>query len=96
MADREKVIRGLERCLKHTCPAIDSKEYRDCEYTIGLYCGQDKLMRDALALMKEQEEREQRICKEICDYIRCSCSTDTEDDKDFVCYEIQKRFMEGL
>ena len=55
MPDREKVIRGLERCLKHTCPAIDSKEYRDCEYTMGLYCRQDILMHDAIAMLKEQD-----------------------------------------
>ena len=55
MADIEKVIKGLERCLKHTCPDIYSKEYKECEYTVGLYCGQDKLLHEALELLKEQE-----------------------------------------
>lgn len=54
MADIEKVIKGLERCLKHTCPAIYSKEYKECEYTVGLYCGQDKLLNEALELLKQQ------------------------------------------
>ena len=47
---------------------------------------------DALKLLKEQEEREKAICMEICDFIRGGCSTDTDDDKDFVCYEIQRCF----
>ena len=55
--DKEKVIRGLERCLVCNTSAITSaegeKEYRDCEYTVGLYCRQDKLLRDALELLKE-------------------------------------------
>ena len=54
---REKVIRGLERCLARTCPGIGSKEYAKCEYTIGLYCGMDNVMRDALELLKAQEPR---------------------------------------
>ena len=53
------------------------------------------LIDETLALLKEQEEREKRICKSICDFIRGACSTDTDDDKDFVCYEIQKYFTEG-
>ncbi len=43
-------------------------------------------------LLKEQEAHEQAICKEICDFIRHACSTDTDDDKDYVCYVIQKCF----
>lgn len=57
MADRAKVIRGLERCLKGTCPAVWSKEYADCEYTVGLYCGQQRLMFEALELLREQEQK---------------------------------------
>lgn len=59
--DREKVIKGLERCLICDISVIASEEsqnaYRECEYTVGLYCGQKKLLRDALALLKEQHER---------------------------------------
>ena len=57
MKDVQKVIDGLERCLKHTCPQVDSKEYYECEYTIGIYCGQDKLLRDAVETLKEQEDK---------------------------------------
>ena len=46
-------------------------------------------------LLKEQKAREKKICKEICDFIRGSCSTDTYEDKEFVCHKIQKCFMEG-
>lgn len=60
MPDREKIIRGLERCLICTTSVIASEEgekaYRDCEYTVGLYCRQDKLLRDVLSMLKEQEE----------------------------------------
>ena len=59
------------------------------------YKGIMEYIDDAIALLKEQEEREQRICKSICNFIRGACSTDTDDDKDFVCYEIQKCFTEG-
>ena len=61
MADIEKVIKGLERCLKHTCPAIYSKEYKECEYTVGLYCGKDKLLNEALDLLKEQKAEIDRL-----------------------------------
>ena len=58
MPDREKIIRGLERCLVCNTSAITSAEgekaYRDCEYTVALYCRQDKLLRDALALLKQE------------------------------------------
>lgn len=62
MADREKVIKGLERCLvcstSVVAPPEAQKAYIDCEYTTYLYCRQDKLFRDALELLKEQEEVE--------------------------------------
>ena len=57
MPDLEKVINGLERCLKNTCPSVFSEEYRNCEYTMGLYCRKDKLLQDVLELLKEQEEQ---------------------------------------
>jgi len=59
MADIEKVICGLERCLvcnaSPLAPAEAQKAYMDCEYTIGVYCGRDKLLRDSLELLKEQD-----------------------------------------
>lgn len=58
--DREKVIKGLERCLICDMSVVAPEEaqnaYRECEYTVGRYCGQKKLLRDALALLKEQED----------------------------------------
>jgi len=56
MTDREKVIRGWERCRKcHDVPMLFSESYRDCEYTRGMYCRQDILIDDTLALLKEQD-----------------------------------------
>ena len=59
MPDREKIIRGIERCLVCNTSAITSAEgekaYRECEYTVALYCRQDKLLRDVLTLLKGQE-----------------------------------------
>jgi hypothetical protein len=83
--------KGLEDCQYNGCPYV--KEAEETEENESLYC-QTCLFADALALLKEQEEREKRICKKICDSIRGTCSTDTDADKDFVCYEIQKRFTE--
>lgn len=51
MADaekREKVIRGLESCLR----LCDYNACRECPYGDGTPC---KLLHDALALLKEQE-----------------------------------------
>ena len=76
--DREKVISEFEDFVK-------SFSKRDDTYYKGLFVS-------VLSLLKEQEEREKRICKSICEFIRGACSTDTDDDKEFVCYEIQKCF----
>ena len=58
MTDREKVIRGWERCRKcHDAPMLFSESYRDCEYTRGMYCRQDILIEDTLTLLKEQEAK---------------------------------------
>lgn len=46
-------------------------------------------------LLKEHEEREKVICKGICDFIRGSCSTDTYEDKEYVCHVIQQMFIKG-
>jgi len=53
MPDIDKVIRGLERCKKGGCPSIFSKSYGECEYKMGQYCRQDRLLWDALELLKE-------------------------------------------
>ncbi len=51
MADREKVIYSIERCICHVPDACrdcgyDNHEYNECV---------EKLLRDALELLKEQE-----------------------------------------
>lgn len=59
MPDREKIIKALERCTICDMSVIASdrgkQAYYDCEYTTGLYCRQDKVIADALALLKGQE-----------------------------------------
>ena len=57
MADLEKILKGWERCDKCNFPALlgDQTPYMECEYTIGLYCGQDKLIRQTRELIREQE-----------------------------------------
>ena len=85
MPDREKYIKVLSKTVKTV------KEFNeDAPIKISLEC-----VEDILELLKEQEKREKRICKSICDFIRGACSTDTDDDKNFVCHEIQKYFTEG-
>ena len=58
--DIEKVIKGLERCLICDISVVAPEEaqnaYLECEYTLGLYCGQKKLLRDAISLLKEQRK----------------------------------------
>lgn len=61
MAEREKVIRGLELCAYDPDPGQPRKEIfscSDCPYYRGCYhgCAYD-LIRDALALLKAQEPR---------------------------------------
>ena len=62
MIDVEKVIRGWERCSKGTCPSFVSKEYAECEYTVGLYCRQDRLIADTLELLKELQRNPVIVC----------------------------------
>ena len=53
--DLEKVLRGIERCNKCTFPSLfgDQTPYLECEYTIGQYCGKDKLIWEAKEIVKE-------------------------------------------
>ena len=48
MLDREKVVKGLEYCSTHDCSIL-------CPYWFG--CDTHSLAKEALALLKEQEER---------------------------------------
>ena len=57
MPEREKVIKGLEVCTSivdgNSCP-------KDCPYYQEVCYGYDQLMRDALALIKEQDDAPQK------------------------------------
>lgn len=92
MLDRKKVIKAIEGCLNDDsfCNKCD---YDGCVFRNGS-CEKD-LLADTLALLKEQEERGKGICKRICDFIRGSCSVDTEADKEYVCRVIQQIFNKG-
>ena len=61
MAEIAKVLRGIERCKKCTFPnTLDpegTKAYLEREYTIGLYCGRDRLEMQIEELLKEQNQR---------------------------------------
>ena len=89
MAELDMVINGLTCCINHNdckkCPYAN-------EYDTTFDCI-DRTRKDALELLKEQKEREKCICKEICDFIRSGCSTDTYEDQDYVCDVIQKIFI---
>lgn len=78
MPDREKIIKGLERCLICDISVIAPEEaqnaYRECEYKVGLYCGEKKLLREAVALLKEQDTQnvvDMRLAKDW--YRAASC-----------------------
>lgn len=63
MTDREKVIKAIEICYsgKHNCTECDLFYVEDCK---------DKLMRDVLELLKEQETIVR--CKD-CRYLNEDC-----------------------
>lgn len=59
MIDREKILRAWERCKVCNMGLLSAdpngeKAYLECEYTTGVYCRQDKLRNDTIALLKEQ------------------------------------------
>ena len=54
MADREKVIRGLEQCTDTTGHRVDCYGCYQEGPGFGFAC-RESLMRDALALLREQE-----------------------------------------
>ena len=98
MPDREKIIDGLAHCLPETkedammgcesCSYFD--ECRDKYIPVSLLI---ELVKDFRKLLEEQNEREKGICKAVCDFIRSGISTDTKADQDYVCHEIQNRFI---
>lgn len=68
MPNIDKVIQGIERCLVCSSSVLASAEaqkaYLDCEYTVDLYCGQKKLLRHTLDVLKEQRKTGEWIEKE--------------------------------
>ena len=59
MPDREKVVKGLEICSDcGFCESINKFELR-CQYrnNDGKGCDRSQLLMDALAMLKEQDER---------------------------------------
>ena len=58
MPDVEKVLKGWERCEKCNFASLlgDQKPYLECEYTVGLYCGKDRLIRETIELLKEYQQ----------------------------------------
>lgn len=83
MADRKKVMSWLE--------GLTENDWRDYHSDSEV----QNIAKAAFELLKEQEEREKGICKKICDFIRRSCSVDTEADKECVCHAIQQIFIKG-
>lgn len=67
MADLEKVLRGWERCKKCNMSPIAPREaheaYYECEYTIGLYCGKDKLVFETIELLDELKAVEPSVSR---------------------------------
>lgn len=61
MPDREKVIKGLECCIKES-DSLYSNPCKGCPYE-GKECI-DRLKADALALLKEQEAVEPTLIRE--------------------------------
>ena len=82
MPDREKIIKNFE-------------DYEPYARVLSVVTIKSWVYLDALELLKEQEERGKGICKRICDFIRGSCSVDTEADKEYVCHVIQQIFIKG-
>jgi hypothetical protein len=69
MPDREKVIKGLECCIRHGENAeVGCGRKDECPYEQnGLKCWLD-LNRDALAMLKEQENASKRNPVIVCPY----------------------------
>lgn len=70
MIDREKVIKGLESCIRGLCDTCPYYGEKPCE---------DKMKRDALALLKAQEPIEARLhlCESCTkEYPECDATVD--------------------
>ena len=97
----EKVINGIERGLVCSISVVASKEaqnaYRDCEYTVGLYCGQKALLHDAVTLLKEHEAIEPILVREgrnkhYNNYVCPRCDNDVFYEQNY-CTECGAQFL---
>lgn len=95
MADREKVMRGLEAC------ACDMRlmQCENCPYHTDKARCLTTLMRDALALLKEQEEKIESLTEDVEVWkkrykfmvIECKSSDDPNKEPAIVkCYTIEE------
>jgi len=61
MTDIDKILRAWKRCRKCNTSMIATLEeresYIECEYTIGIYCGKDRLIDETIALLEEQSQQ---------------------------------------
>lgn len=59
MPDTDKIAKAWDRCNKCNMSLNADEEgrkaYLDCEYTVGMYCGKDRLIRETIDTLKEQE-----------------------------------------
>ena len=90
MADLEKVIKGLETCLREN---IGGYKCETCPYLKDTGCVR-KNKRDALELLKEQDSEKKRILKIVWDTLHEGLSIDTVSDQDWVYERIRNR-IEG-
>lgn len=64
MPDKENVLRGWDRCSKCLYPSVFDQQFKDCEYTMGMYCRKDKLISETVELLKEQDELLRKLQKD--------------------------------
>ena len=58
MPDREKIIKAIECCVVNHTRCFDDKDKLCPYFTTKFYMCETELLKDALALLKEQEHRE--------------------------------------
>lgn len=85
MPDREKVVKGLECCTRGNSCISDCPYFKEVPMTDGRCI--TAAQADALALLKGQENEENRILKIVWDVLHSTVSVDTEADQDYV-YEL--------
>ena len=88
----EKVIKGLKCCThaKAPIPCGDCSYSENDDYNDAWSC-RIAVMRDALELLKEQDEQKKQILKAVWDVLHEGVSTDTVADQDWVYEQIRNR-----